>query len=97
MNLRHERAARQWLGKWKAAEVELENLAAKTRKLNRARKALLRGGPWPDFVNGKDAADQYVKLSIRADELYERRTVLTEKRDRYMRSFALLMREELER
>lgn len=93
--MKHERAARQWLGKWKAAEVELKNLDAKTRRLTRARKALVRLVV-PTSVQVEDAT-RVIELSTRIGEQYERRVKLTEKRDRYMRSFAMLMREEMER
>lgn len=88
--MRHERAARQWLGKWKAAEVELKNLDAKTRGLERKRKGM-RG-----CLTEADAV-RFIELSTRIGEDRDRRAKLTEKRDRFMRSFAMLMRVELER
>ena len=92
--MKHERAARQWLGKWKAVEVELRNLDAKTRGLVRKRKALLHLGP--ACVTGAEAV-RVIELSTRIGEDRDRHAKLTEKRDRFMRSFAMLMRAELER
>lgn len=92
--MKYERAARQWLGKWKAVEVELKNLDAKTQGLERKRRMLLRCGA--GCLTGKGAV-RVIELSTRIGEHRERHAKLTEKCNRYMRSFALLMREEFER